>query len=184
MVTRSRTTIPRAPEGRLVIELRRGGATLARRRSRNVVLRSGAELVAALFRGEVGTPINGFAVGINPDPPAPPYQASGLTTTQPNGDPALLRPAAPVLPEGFEVEALSDEFRVRLRARGVLPADHAVSPEGDEVRVMIAEAGLGILAADGSSLATIYNRVVFEPLPKTREHELALYWEVDFPYGP
>jgi hypothetical protein len=42
---------------------------------------------------------------------------------------------------------------------------------------------LGVLTADGTGLARIYNRVVFEPVPKTEAHELALYFEVDFPYG-
>jgi hypothetical protein len=49
--------------------------------------------------------------------------------------------------------------------------------------VHIGEAALGVLAADGNSLATIYNRVVFEPVPKTRDQEMAFYWEIDFPYG-
>jgi len=41
-----------------------------------------------------------------------------------------------------------------------------------------------VLSEDGASLARIYNRVTFEPVPKESEHELALYWEVFFPYGP
>ena len=43
--------------------------------------------------------------------------------------------------------------------------------------------GLQALPYIGESLARIYNRVVFEPIPKRRDQELAFYWEVDFPYG-
>ena len=49
---------------------------------------------------------------------------------------------------------------------------------------MLGEAALGVLAEGGESLERIYNRVVFEPIPKRSDHEVALYWEVDFPYGP
>ena len=42
---------------------------------------------------------------------------------------------------------------------------------------------LGVLAPDGQSLSRLYNRVVFDAVPKTALHELALFWEVDFPYG-
>jgi hypothetical protein len=40
-----------------------------------------------------------------------------------------------------------------------------------------------VLAADGLSLAGVYNRVVFEPVAKTRDQELTLYWDIDFPFG-
>ncbi|UFN46887.1 hypothetical protein LPC08_12690 [Roseomonas sp. OT10] len=170
-------------EGRLTLELREpGGPVLLRRHARNAVLRGGAELLADLFRGAVATPINGAMVGVGDEPPNPPYE-SGPTVTGPGDTPRLLRPTAPIAPADLTVETIADEFRVRLTARALLPAANAVDPEDSAARVEITEASLGVLAADGLSLARLYNRVVFDPVPKTDAHEIALYFEVDFPYG-
>ena len=68
--------------------------------------------------------------------------------------------------------------------RAVLPPGNAVDPTDPAQRVEITEASLGVLASDGASLARVYNRILFEPVPKTSAHELALFFEVDFPYGP
>ena len=172
-------------EGRLRLVLRRpGGPILMQRRARNTVMRSGAELIAALFRGEASTPINGVAVGIDNTPASPPYETAGLTTTHPDGSPAVQQAAVSLAPDVMRVEVLPEEFKVRVTVRSVIPESAAVSPDPDDPRVMIGEAALGVLAADGQSLERIYNRVVFEPVPKTSEHEMALYWEIDFPYGP
>jgi hypothetical protein len=40
-----------------------------------------------------------------------------------------------------------------------------------------------VLAADGASLARLYNRVAFEPIQKEQDQEIALYWDIDFPFG-
>ncbi len=171
-------------EGRLHLVVRRSdGAVVGERRASNTVLRSGAELVADLFGGQALTPINGIAVGLDSTPSSPPYEAAALTTTTPEGEPALLRTAAALPAEAIETEILADELKVRVRVRGVIPEDHAAGAEEGVERVLLGEAALGVLAADGESLERIYNRVVFEPVPKTQDHELALYWEVDFPYG-
>lgn len=169
-------------EGRLTLELRRpGGPVLLRRHARNAVLRGGAELLADLFRGAAATPINGAMVGVGDEPPNPPYESGPTAGTA--EAPRLLRPTAPIAPADLTVETLADEFRVRLTARALLPAANAVDPEDPAARVEITEASLGVLAADGLSLARLYNRVVFDPVPKTDAHEIALYFEVDFPYG-
>jgi hypothetical protein len=154
------------------------------RYGRNTVVRSGAELVAALFRGELSTPINGMAVGIDNTPTSPPYEITSLTTTAPDGTPVIQNTTIALTPELMRVEVLAQELKVRVSVRGVIPETHANSPNPDDPPVMIGEAALGVLAEGGASLAQIYNRVVFEPIPKTSAHELALYWEVAFPYGP
>ncbi len=180
----TRTDRPAKIEGRLRLLLRQpGGPVMEERRGHNAVLRSGAELVAALFQGSLTTPVNGMAVGIDPTPPSPPYERTALTTTTSTGEPALLRAGVGVAPEDMTVEVLPEEFKVRVFVRGVIPPDRAVSPDDTVERVDIGEAALGVLAPAGDGLSQLYNRVVFEPLPKTRDQELVLYWEIDFPYG-
>ncbi|WP_428264580.1 hypothetical protein [Haliangium sp.] len=174
----------RAIRGRVTVELRGpDGRLVTRRRANNTVMRTGAELLGDLLRGDAGA-IDGFAVGLDGEPSAPPYESTGLTTTTPGGDPLLENAVAPIATDQFEVETLAAEFLVRVRVRGVLAAGQAVSPDPDENTVFLGEAALGVLSEDQASLARIYNRVVFEPIPKSRDHELSLYWELDFPYGP
>jgi hypothetical protein len=171
-------------EGRLTAILRPvgGGAPLLVRRSRNAVLRGGAELLAALFSGGAATPINGAMVGIGEEPANPPYEA-GPTVTDGGGVVRLLRPTASIAPADCTLETIAAEFRVRVTVRALLPATNAVDATDPAARVEITEAALGVLNGTGTGLARIYNRVVFEPVPKTDAHELALYFEVDFPYG-
>ena len=172
-------------EARLLLQSRdaANGRILATRRVRNTLMRSGAELVAGLFNGTLTTPVNALAVGLNPDPSAPPYEVTALTTTAGDGTTLLERPAAALAGDAFSSTLDAEGFRVVLKIHGVLPAGRAVSPDAEVDSVEIGEAALGVLAPDGETLARIYNRVAFEPLPKRRNHELAFYWEVDFPYG-
>ena len=171
-------------EGRLLLVVTdTTGAEVARRRTHNVVVRSGAELLAALFSGSVVTPVNGVAVGISPTPANPPYEASALTTTTPDGTPVLQLGATALVPADISAEVLANDLKVRVSLRTVIGPNRAVSPDPQVRSVQIGEAALGVLAADGNSLATIYNRVVFEPVPKSRDQEMAFYWEIDFPYG-
>lgn len=172
-------------KGTLRIELHDGGGTVVlARRARNTVVRSGAELIGQLFCGVAVTPINGMAVGTNAQPAAPPYDMTGLTTKDDRGI-DLVGTAVAIPPENVLVEPLPAEQRVRVTVRGVLPKEAALPPaDGGGGRVaFLGEAALGVLATDGKSLARIYNRVVFEPIPKGADHELALYWEISFPYG-
>lgn len=171
-------------EGRVTAILRPagGGAALLVRRSRNAVLRGGAELLAALFSGNAATPINGAMVGIGEEPANPPYEG-GPIIVDGAGATRLLRPTAAIAPADCTVETIAEEFRVRVTVSALLPATNAVDPDDPATRVEITEASLGVLDAEGTGLARIYNRVVFEPVPKTNAHELALYFEVDFPYG-
>jgi|GEM_PF-360041 len=156
---------------------------VCQRRACNTVMRSGAELIAALFSGELATPINSIGVGIDNTPSSPPYEATTLTTTFPDGTPALERAAVALEPGALTAAVVANEFKVRVSVRAVIPATHALSTNPADPRVLISEAALGVLAEDGNSLAQLYNRVVFEPIPKTDDHEITLYWEIDFPYG-
>ena len=172
-------------EGRLRLELRESGSArvIARRSARNTVMRSGAELIAALFDGTMATPVNGMAVGLDPTPSEPPYEVASLTVNATDGELVLDLAAAPLEADAISTEVDAENFNIRLTVHGVMPADRAVSPDPETDSVMIGEAALGVLAPTGDALAQIYNRVVFEPIPKRRDHELAFYWEIDFPYG-
>jgi len=171
--------------GNLYIELRdpRGGRILARR-ARNTVVRSGASLIADLFAGVLTTPVNGMGVGTSGQPLSAPYELAALTTVDDTGQPLSGATAVAIAPADIKTETLEDEQRILVSIRGVLPKTAALSHAG--ATSFLSEAALGILSADTTtapSLARIYNRVVFDPIPKGPEHELALYWEISFPYG-
>jgi hypothetical protein len=177
-----RGSVPR-PGGRLTIEVRAPrGRVVARRRANNTVFLTGATLVGELFSGRVATPVNGMGVGTNPQPSAAPYETVTLDTADDAGQPLTGPLAVPLDPDDITVATDADELRVSVRIRGVLPPEGARAADGGPV--LIGEAGLGVLSADGTALDRTYNRVTFEPIPKAAEHELALYWEVFFPYGP
>ena len=170
--------------GTLRLEVRDAQGRLVRARSAsNSVMQGGAALVADLFCGAAATPVNGMAVGISSEPPAPPYDSIALTTTNGDGTAALTGFAVPLVTDAMTVEVLADLFKVRVRVRAVVPAEAANSTDPQAASIDIGEAALGVLAADGLSLARLYNRVVFEPVAKTRDQELALYWDIDFPFG-
>lgn len=176
---------PRQIRGRLRLEVRAAdGAVVARRRSSNTVVRSGGELLADLFSGALTTPVNAMAVGVDSVASTTPYELAGLTTATAGGTPLLVASVVPLAPDAFATETLAEQLLVRIVVRGVVPAEGAVSPDADVATVDIGEAALGVLADDGQALARVYNRVVFEPVPKGRDQEIALYWEIDFPYGP
>ena len=99
---------------------------------------------------------------------------TGALTNEAVGDaPALQEPTtAAIGPDAFVAQ--TDETRrvVRVRLRATLPADAA----GGTVR----EAGLLSRREDGDVL---YNRVTFAPVEKGADHELTMFWEVEFPFG-
>lgn len=190
--------------GSLRIERRRrgggGGAAapageaevVLRLRARNTVVRSGAELVGSLFVGSlfggtIPTPVNGMAIGTNPEALSAPYELSSLGQTDRAGRTLVGPTAVAISGDDVKVEPLPAEHRVRVSIRGIIPA--AAPPPGQPfVPADIAEAALGVLAPAGppgtpAALAKVYNRVVFDPIPQSQDHELALYWEISFPYG-
>ncbi len=174
---------PNTITGSLIAELREpGGPVICRREAHNTVLRSGAELIADLLSGRASTPINAVAVGIDPEPSAPPYERTSLTIAI-DGTPVIGNVAQPLTITDAEPQVASDDFQIKLRFRSVLAPGMGAPLDETQVAADIGEAALGVLAEDGLSLARIYNRVVFEPIPKRREHELSLYWEISIPYG-
>lgn len=169
----------------LRVELREvGGPPLLRRQADNAVARSGAELLAALFTGGVRRSIDAVGVGVGDEPNGPPYETTALTLARPGGPTLLTRHVIAVDPAAFMVETLPEELRVRVSLRTLIPADMAVHPDPEVEAVDIAEAALGVVSDDGATLTRIYNRVAFEPFRKARKHEVSLYWEISFPYGP
>ena len=162
--------------GALTLVLRdREGVEVARRRAQNTVLRGGAERGAAGLTGQArGVPLNAAAVGVDATPSSPPYEISALATT--SGSDTLADPTVVTLtPDAFSIETQTDRLRVRVGVRAVLPPGTATG--------VIREAGLGTLGSDGRSLAVLYNRVILEPIDKASDQELALYWDIFFPYG-
>ena len=67
--------------------------------------------------------------------------------------------------------------------RAVVPAANAVDPVNPANRVEITEASLGVMTPDGTGLARMLQPRGVRAGTKTEAHELALYFEVDFPYG-
>jgi len=170
-------------EGVLELQVRDlHGSIIDARRVSNTVFQTGALLVGRLFVGQSASVVNGMGVGTNPHPSSAPYETVTLDTNDDAGQPLTGPVVAALVPEDIIVEADPDEMRIRVAIRSVLPADGAQTADGEPVD--IAEAALGVLSGDLSTLDVIYNRVSFEPVPKRHDHELALYWEIFFPYGP
>lgn len=159
--------------GRLRLEVRSAatGETLALREDHNTVMRSGAELVAMLFSAG-GAPITHMGVGTSDGDPDS-VTTSALLNEGEGGGPGLQEPtAAEISPDAFTIETDEVQRLVRVRVRGTLPAAAAVGT--------VREAGLLSRREDGDVL---YNRVTFPPVEKGDDHELTMFWEVEFPFG-
>ncbi|ASR54787.1 hypothetical protein ACT17Q_06810 [Cellulomonas sp. CW35] len=146
------------------------GSVVDERRAHNTVMASGARIIADLFAG-VGNPITHMGVGTNDDSPE---DVSVTALTNGGGDDAALVGATttPVAASAFTAMLVPERRVVRVRVRATLPDDAAVG--------RIREAGL---VSQGDTDAVLYNRVVFAPVDKGDDHELTLFWEVEFPYG-
>jgi hypothetical protein len=147
------------------------GTVLAERRAHNTVLTGGARLVASLFAG-TGAPITHMGVGTSDADPDD-VDVDALHNDA-DGDGAALAgdTTAPIPAESFAAAVVPEQRVVRVRVRATLPAAAAVG--------RIREAGL---VSQGADAAVLYNRVVFAPIDKRDDHELTLFWEVDFPFG-
>jgi hypothetical protein len=150
--------------GRLQLEVREGGVLVAARRASNVVLRSGASVIAALFAG-VGdaAPVDGVGVGFGTEAATPETTA----LTPPDGE----VPAA-----ALRIALTADSFSIATDlAAAVRVSIGAVFKPTVEL-ANVTEAGL--LAGD-----KLYNQVVFEPVTLRPGHDVTFFWEVDFPFG-
>lgn len=156
----------------LRLELRdRAGTMLDERVARNTVLRTGGRIVADLFAG-AGTPITHMAVGTSDDEPDSVTVAT-LANDDGTGQPGLIGgTVTPIAAEDFTVEVDEPRRRVVVRVRATLADAVAVGT--------VREASLMSRRAAGDVL---YNRVVFPPVQKGGDHELSLFWEVEFPFG-
>lgn len=157
-------------QARFALKLTHRGRLIAERRTRNTVMASGAQIVAALFAGS-GVPVTHMAVGISDATP----EDTGLTTLTNSGDDALSGEViAPVAPASIRFETDDVRRLVRVHMRATLPNAAAVGT--------IREAGLIARRPDPDG-DTLYNRVTFAPIVKGDDHELTLFWEVEFPFG-
>lgn len=146
------------------------GAVVAERHAHNTVMIAGAQLVASLFSGE-GSPISHMAVGTSSSTPDD-VTVTTLANGADGGDPLTGDVMAPIAAESFSSRVIEELRLVQVRVRGTLPATAAVGT--------IREAGL---VSAGGAEQVLYNRVVFAPLVKGDDHELTLFWDVDFPFG-
>lgn len=158
--------------GRLHLEVRRRtGALVAERTARNTVLRSGGGLVAGLFTGGGGS-ITHMGVGTSDADPAS-VTVTALANDDGAGGPGLDGDVTTPIPaDAFLVSDDETHQRMVVRVRATLPETAAIGT--------VREAGLLSRQADGDVL---YNRVIFAPIDKGPDHDLTLFWEVEFPYG-
>lgn len=147
------------------------GTVVEERRAHNTVMASGAQLIAQLFTGS-GAPITHMGVGTSDSAPDDVHVTA--LSNDANGDDAPLQgETLGVIPaSAFTATVVPGRRVVQVRVRGVLPADAAVG--------RIREAGL---VSEGDDGTVLYNRVVFAPVDKRGDHELTLFWEVEFPFG-
>ncbi len=158
--------------GTLRLEVRRADGTLvARRRAHNTVLQSGGRLVAELFSGGAG-PITHMGVGTSDADPTS-VAVTTLANDDGDGGAGLDGPTTTPIPaEAFLVSVDDLHTRIVVRVRATMPDEAAVGT--------VREAGL--LSRQGDE-DVLYNRVVFAPIDKAEDHDLTLFWEVEFPYG-
>lgn len=158
--------------GILHLELNRSdGTVVATRNARNTVLRGGGELIANLFTGSAG-PITHMAVGTSDDDPTS-VEVTALANDDGNGSPGLTgSTVAAIPPEAFGITVDAQQRRVVVKVRATLPDDAAIGT--------VREAGL-VSRQGGTDV--LYNRVIFPPVSKSDDHDLTMFWEVEFPFG-
>jgi len=141
------------------------GDLVAERQARNLVLRSGASVIASLFAGGPdAAPINAVGVGFAQEAATP--ETTSLTPPEDgNIPPEALRTA--LTPDSFQIVTdLPNAVRVSIQA--------VFKPTVELAGVTEA----GLLAAD-----KLYNQVVFEPVTLRPGQDVTFFWEVDFPFG-
>src|SRR5262245_39456630 len=151
-------------QGKLRLSIHASGRLLARRRARNMVLRSGAGLIARLFTGAANSaPVNHIRVGFARE--AGSVDLAALTPPDPPV--AIEALQSPISPQDFTVVA-DQPGAIKV----VVNALFKPTVELDDV----SEAGL--MAGD-----VLYNQVVFEPVTLRPGQDVTFFWEIDFPFG-
>ncbi len=129
-------------------------------------------MIADLFSGK-GAGITHMAVGVSDTPESGSFSTGALSNDAATGNEPLTGAVeAAIPPEAFQADVDQTRRVIRVRVRGTMPAEAAVGT--------VREAGL--LSRSGDT-AVLYNRVIFAPLTKGNDHELTLFWEINFPYG-
>jgi hypothetical protein len=152
------------PKGKLLMRVHVGGRLLDSRQARNMVLRSGADLIAKLFAGTANTqPINTVRVGF-----ARETGATDLT--------ALTPPDTPVAKEALQSKVGPNDFTIASDQPGPIKVSvNALFKPTVELKD-VSEAGL--LAGE-----VLYNQVVFEPVTLRPGQDVTFFWEINFPFG-
>jgi hypothetical protein len=141
------------------------GAVVAERRGENIVVRQGAQIVAALLSGGAAArPINRVQVGFG-------RETTGVDAT------ALTPPAdGNVAAEALSSAVSANSFTMQTDRPGVLQLFITTSFAPTVDLEGVSEAGL--MAGD-----SLYNQVVFEPITLRVGQNVTFFWEVDLPYG-
>src|SRR6185312_7179009 len=133
---------------------------------------AGARLIAQLFAG-AGSGITHMGVGINDTPESDTFTTAALNNAPGGGNDPLQGPVEAAIPaDAFQIDLDETRRVIRVRVRGTIPANGAVGT--------VREAGL---VSRSGETAVLYNRVTFAPITKGSDHELTLFWEINFPYG-
>lgn len=148
---RMRLTV-RSPDG-LIVE---------QREASNIVLHGGARLIARLFSGTDGAPINRVRVGFAREGGNPELTALSNPDNLPEA--ALQTPLAP------------DAFEIRDEEPGIVAVSISARFRPTVDLAGVTEAGL-------AAGAELYNQVVFEPVDLRAEQDITFFWEVEFPFG-
>lgn len=156
----------------LYVELRdRRGEVLQTRAEHNTVLQSGGRLIADLFTGAGGR-ITHMAVGTSDADPTS-VTVAGLGNDDGQGGPGITGQTSTAIAQDAFVVTVDDErSRVLVKVRATLP-------DADGVGTLREAA----LVSQQNGADVLYNRVVFAPLTKGDDHDLTLFWEIEFPFG-
>jgi hypothetical protein len=163
---RNMTETRGCPIGRMHLHVRASGSVLiAERAARNIVLRQGAAVIAALFTGAAGAaPVNTIQVGFAKESATP--ELAALTPPADASIPATALRSS-VAPADFKI--------VADRAESIQVLITSVFKPTVEL-AEVTEAGL--LAGE-----KLYNQVVFEPVTLRPGQDVTFFWEIDFPFG-
>lgn len=160
------TNMDGCPRGRLRLCVHDcAGKLVAQRRTRNIVLRQGAAIIAALFSGQGGAlAINQVKIG---------FGQEGATTETT----LLVPPTDTTIPSAALVGAIAPtDFTIVTDKPGMVQVLIASVFKPTVELTDVTEAGL--MAGD-----KLYNQVVFEPVTLRPGQDVTFFWEIDFPFG-
>ena len=152
--------------GRMTLTVRARGALVCERRAGNMVLRSGAGVIAALASGLAGAgPIDTIGIGFAREPGG----AEMAALTPP--DAALAIPAA-----ALRTALSTNSFRIISDRPGAVRLEIAAVFKPSQEIAGVTEAAL--LAGE-----VLYNQVIFEPVTLAVGQDVTFFWQIDFPFG-